>query len=94
MNKIIINVNGILVCTVPKMRAYCSMSQNFNTFSTPHNPLFLVFGVSNAKYLAFGTPDNALRKRNAVCKKLRCLALFSSFMTCILNLIHFALFIS
>jgi len=37
------------------------MSQNFDTFNTPHDALFLVFGVPNAKYLAFGTPDkNAL----------------------------------
>ena len=43
------------------LRAYCSMSHNFETFSTPHEGLFLVFGVPNAKYLAFGTPDeNAL----------------------------------
>ena len=44
------------------MRVYCSMSQNFDTFNTPHDALFLVFGVPNAKYLAFGTPDeNALK---------------------------------
>ena len=37
------------------------MSHNFETFSTPHEGLFLVFGVPNAKYLAFDTPDeNAL----------------------------------
>ena len=43
------------------LRAYCSMSHNFETFSTPHEGRFLVFGVLNAKYLAFGTPDkNAL----------------------------------
>ena len=61
MNKKIINTYSILIHTVPKMRAYCSMSQNFSTFSIPHNALFLVFGVSNAKYLAFDTFDeNAL----------------------------------
>ena len=61
MNKIIINVNGIPVRTVPKMKVYCSMSQIFSTYSTPHDALFLVFGVSNAKNLAFDTPDeNAL----------------------------------
>ena len=44
------------------------MYQNFETFSTPDDALFLVFGVPNAKYLAFGTPDeNALRAKNAVC---------------------------
>ena len=38
------------------------MSHNFETFSTPYEGLFLVFGVPNAKYLAFGTPDgNALK---------------------------------
>ena len=43
------------------LRAYYSMSHNFETFSTPHEGRFLVFGVLNAKYLAFGTPDkNAL----------------------------------
>ena len=44
------------------------MSQNFGTFNTPYDTLFLVFGVSNAKYLAFGTPDgdalNNTKKRN------------------------------
>ena len=44
------------------MRVYYSMSQNFDTFNTLHDALFLVFGVPNAKYLAFGTPDeNALK---------------------------------
>ena len=61
MNKKIIKADGILVHIVSKMRAYCSMSHNFSTFNTPHDALFLVFGVSNAKYLAFDTPDeNAL----------------------------------
>ena len=41
----------VLFRIVPKLRQYCSMSQNFDT------SLFLVFGVSNVKYLAFGTPD-------------------------------------
>ena len=39
------------------MEPYCSMSQNFDIFNTPYDALFLVFGVPNAKYLAFGTPD-------------------------------------
>ena len=43
------------------MRVYCSMSQNFDTFNTPHDALFLLFGVPNVKYSSFGTPDeNAL----------------------------------
>ena len=33
------------------------MSQIFLTFNTPHDGLFLVFGVPNAKYLAFGILD-------------------------------------
>ena len=47
----------IVVRTIPKMEQYCSMFQNFDTFKTPHDALFLVFGVPNAKYLVFGTPD-------------------------------------
>ena len=43
------------------MKVYYSMSQNFDMFNTPHDALFLVFGVPNAKYLVFGTPnENAL----------------------------------
>ena len=37
----------------------------FLAFETPHDGLFLVFGVPNAKYLAFGIPDeNALNGFN------------------------------
>ena len=39
------------------MKFYCNKCQNFLAFNTPHDSLFLVFGVPNAKYLAFGTPD-------------------------------------
>ena len=71
MNKKIINADGILVRTVSKMRAYYSMSHNFSTFNTPHDVLFLVFGVSNAQYLAFDTLDeNALN--------VKCFVLFAS----------------
>ena len=50
---------------MPKMRLYCSMSQIFLAFDTPHDGLFLVFGVPKAKYLAFGTPyGNALSSSN------------------------------
>ena len=53
------------------MRVYCSMSQNFDTFNTPHDALFLVFGVPNAKYLAFGTLDeNTLRDITNCYKKV------------------------
>ena len=57
MNKIIINVNGIFIRTLSKMRAYYSMSHNFSTYSTPNDTLFLVFGMPSAKYLTSGTPD-------------------------------------
>ena len=61
VNKIIKRNYNIFVRTLSYLRAYYSMSQNFETFSSPHKGLFLVFGVPNAKYLAFGTPDeNAL----------------------------------
>ena len=44
------------------MKFYYSKCQNFLAFNTPHDSLFLVFGVPNAKYLAFGTLDgNALK---------------------------------
>ena len=50
------------VRTVPKMERYCSRMSKFIEYRTPHEKDFLVFGVPNAKYLAFGTPDeNALR---------------------------------
>ena len=40
----------------------CSYVPNVLAFGTPHERGFLVFGVPNAKYLTFGTPDeNALR---------------------------------
>ena len=61
MNKKIINGNDIFIRMLSKMRVYirvyCSMSHNFSTFNTAHDALFLVFGVPNSKYLAFGTPD-------------------------------------
>ena len=41
------------------MEAYCSMFQIFSIYSTPHEAVFLVFGVSNAKNLAFDTPDES-----------------------------------
>ena len=39
------------------LRAYCSLMPNILAFTTPDKSGFLVFGVSNAKYLAFDTPD-------------------------------------
>ena len=61
VNKQIIKNFGIDVCTVSNMRRYYNMFQIFDTFRTPHEAWIVVFGVSNAKYLAFDTPDeNAL----------------------------------
>ena len=43
------------------MERYCSFVPNVLAFKTPTVGCFLVFGVSNAKYLTFGTLDgNAL----------------------------------
>ena len=64
VNKIIKRNYSISVRTLSYLKAYCSISQNFETCSTSHEGLFLVFSVPNAKYLAFGTPDeNALIKK-------------------------------
>ena len=52
----------IVVRTLLYLRWYCSLMPNILAFRTPQESSFLVFGVSNAKYLAFDTPDeNALR---------------------------------
>ena len=40
-NKKTINQNGIAVCTLSYLKAYCSMSQNFETFNTTDEGLFL-----------------------------------------------------
>ena len=40
-NKIIFDQNGIVVRTLSYLRAYCSTSQNFETFSTTDEDLFL-----------------------------------------------------
>ena len=50
------------------MRVYCSMFHNLLAFNTFHDGLFLVFGVPNAKYLAFDIPNgNALIVVNLQC---------------------------
>ena len=47
---------------LPYLRLYCLLIQNILAFRKPVESGFLVFGVSNAKYLAFDTPDgNALK---------------------------------
>ena len=44
------------------MEAYCSMFHIFSTYNTPDEVVFLVFGVSNVKNLAFDTPDESALK--------------------------------
>ena len=39
------------------LRLHCSSMPNILAFKTPDESSFLVFGVPNAKYLAFDTPD-------------------------------------
>ena len=52
---------SIFILPVPKMERYCSCVIKIITFRTSHKRSFLVSGVPNAKYLAFGTHDgNAL----------------------------------
>ena len=47
---------------VSYMEPYCSMLQKNLRFGTSHKAWILVFGMSNAKYLVFDTPDgNALK---------------------------------
>ena len=57
--------NGIFFERADENALFVAKCQNFLAFNTPHDSLFLVFGVSNAKYLAFGTLDgNALVHTN------------------------------
>ena len=58
-NKIRKKIYSICVCTVSYLRRYCSGVPNFLAFGTPREGLFLLLGVPNAKYLAFGTPDDS-----------------------------------
>ena len=45
------------VRTIPKMERYCSRISKFIGFRKPHEKGFLVFGVSNAKYLVCQMPN-------------------------------------
>ena len=67
--KIKIIIFSIYVRIVSNIEGYCSMLQNFDTFETPHEAWIVVFGVSNAKYLAFDIPDgSALREGEGTIK--------------------------
>ena len=60
--KIIKKIYRIVIRMLLYLRRHCSLMPNILAFRTPHESGFLVFGVSNAKYLAFDTPDeNALK---------------------------------
>ena len=52
------------------MEVYCSMFHIFSTYNTPDEVVFLVFGVSNAKNLAFNTPDESALNGNALSASL------------------------
>ena len=59
VNKISKIFFGIDVCTVSYLRRYCSDVVKCLRFKVLDEDWFLVFGVPNAKYLAFGTPDGS-----------------------------------
>ena len=62
VNKISKRNYSIDVRTASYLRQYCSGMPKLLAFNTPHEGLFFMFGVPNAKYLAFGTIDeNALK---------------------------------
>ena len=54
-----IKIYTIFVRTLSYLRLYCSLMPNILAFTTPDKSSFLVFGVSNTKYLAFDTPDDS-----------------------------------
>jgi len=63
VNKIRIKNFVIFVRTISYLRVYCSSMPKVLRFKISYEGWFWVFGVPNAKYLAFDTPDgNALKK--------------------------------
>ena len=50
---------SIYLRIVSYLRQYCSHVSNFLRFGRADEGWFLVFGVPNAKYLAFDTPDES-----------------------------------
>ena len=62
LNKKLVFWFGFCIHTVSYLRRYCNDVSKFLAFETPYEAHILMFGVSNAKYLAFNTSDeNALR---------------------------------
>ena len=76
---------GIDVCTVSYLRRYYSYVLNFLRSGRADEGWFLMFGVQNAKYMAFGTPDKSALLSNYV-------ILFLYFLSLIFYLILFLYF--
>ena len=49
------------------LRQYCSLVSNFLTFKISNERDFLMFGVSNVKYLTFDTPDESALNNALLC---------------------------
>ena len=56
-NKQILKSFSISIYTGVYLELYCSSIPKLLAFRTPHERGVLVFGVPNAKYLTFGTPN-------------------------------------
>ena len=54
-----IKIDTIFVRTLSYLKMYCSLMPNILAFTTPDKSGFLVFDVSNTKYLTFDTPDDS-----------------------------------
>ena len=64
--KKLISSYNISIRIVPSLKRHCSYVSNVLAFDTLHKGGFLVFGVPNAKYLAFGTSNgDALRDNSS-----------------------------
>ena len=64
----LINNYSIFVHTISLIGLYSSKCQNYLAFDTSHEACFLVFGVSNAKYLALSTFDTNALKGSFCCQ--------------------------
>ena len=64
----LINNYSIFVHTISLIGLCSSKCQNYLAFDTSHEACFLVFGVSNAKYLALSTFDTNALKGSFCCQ--------------------------
>ena len=64
----LINNYSIFAHTISLIGLYSSKCQNYLAFDTSHEACFLVFGVSNAKYLALSTFDTNALKGSFCCQ--------------------------